>query len=123
MEIISAKQAREKSMANKPKITPEEQDKDLSVLTYVMDRIKDATAQGVTETKILSHIHEIQSNSNKEKSILIDVCAWVLDEDRETKKRLNSKTYKTLKENGFNISKEQYKNYPIDFIFIVKISW
>lgn len=124
MEIISAQQAREKSIANKPKITPEAQDKDLSSLTYVMRMIKNATDKGETEIELFNKPYNIKSNLNKEKRILVNVCSYILDEDKETQKSFNSQTHKTLKQNGFKISKEPYKKLPMDgSLFVVKISW
>lgn len=124
MEIISAQQAREKSMANKLKITPEEQDKDLSSLAYVMRMIKNATDKGEMEIELFNKPYNIKSNLNKEKRILVNVCSYILDEDKETQKSFNSQTHKTLKQNGFKISKEPYKRLPMDgSLFVVKISW
>lgn len=124
MEIISAQQAREKSIANKPKITPEEQDKDLSSLAYVMRMIKKATDKGETEIELFNKPYNIKSNLNKEKRILVNVCSYILDEDKENQKSFNSQTHKTLKQNGFKISKEPYKKLPMDgSLFVVKISW
>ena len=61
---------------------------------------------------------------NNLKNILVHICSYILDKDRENKKSFNSQTHKTLNEHDFKISKASYKKFLMsDSLFVVKISW
>lgn len=57
----------------------------MSSLAYVMRMIKNATGKGEIEIELFNQSYNIKSNLNKEKRIFVDVCSYILDDDRETK--------------------------------------